>query len=84
MESFNVSQELSKTFMPSQLIDAAICDLISAITQFSDESFDSFWFKLTEGEVEFLVVRLLQGLTKELQGQTLKSLLEELRHDGVD
>lgn len=85
MENFDrVSQASITNSIPSPLIDAAICDLILTITRFSDESFDSFCLNLTEYEVEFLVVRVVQKLTRELQGQTLKSLLTELRHDAVN
>lgn len=85
MENFDEEfVRVSQASIPSQLIDAAICDLISTIVQFSDESFDADWLNLTDYEVEFLVVRLLQELTRELQGQTLKSLLEKLRHDAVN
>ncbi len=56
---------------PSLLIDAAVCDLVAAITYFSDEHFDSDWLNLTEEEVEFLTVNLIHELKRSLQGEIL-------------
>jgi hypothetical protein len=64
---------------PSAQIDAAICDLIFAITSFSDGRFDAGWLALTDDEIEFLIVRLLQDLTKDLDGGTLLHYLQEIR-----
>ncbi len=60
---------------PSTAIDAALCDLIQRITNFSDDDFDSAWFELIDAEVEGLAVQLLQGLTNTLAGKQLSGYL---------
>ncbi|MGV0028196.1 hypothetical protein [Phormidesmis priestleyi] len=67
---------------PSAQIDAAICDLFSAITSFSDNQFDASWSALTEDEIEFLIVRLIQNLAKDLDGDTLLHYLQEVRDEN--
>lgn len=63
----------------SPLIDAAICDLIAAITEFSDDFFDSAWSNLQDSEIEALVGRLLRSLAETLEGQSLQVYLHEIR-----
>lgn len=74
----------NKAISPSPLIDSSLLDLLSAVSQFSDSFFDSYWVELTEKETEYLVVRLIQNLITDLQGQTLKVLLEEFRAAETD
>lgn len=69
---------------PSPLIDAAICDLISKIAQFSDDFFDSNWNNLRQEEIEILVVRLLKALTETLEGRTLEFYLQQIRQDRTN
>lgn len=66
---------------PSAQIDAAICDLFSAITSFSDSQFDASWLALTKDEIEFLIVGLIQDLTKDLDGDILLDYLQEVRDE---
>lgn len=68
--------------VPSPLIDAAVCDLIAAITHFSDDHFDSEWIGLQEEELEQLTVKLLQRLAKTLDGGLLGYLLLEIRSEA--
>jgi len=69
---------------PSLLIDAAICDLLAAVSHFSDENFDADWLNLSESELEFIVVNLIRLLTEELSGETLRLLLQKIRSDDSD
>ncbi len=70
--------------VPSPLIDAALLDLLSTVSQLSDDSFDYYWLNLTAREVELLVVALIRDLASNLKGEYLKSLLERIRHDTPD
>jgi hypothetical protein len=74
----------SKPESPSPLIDAAICDLLAAVSHFSDENFDADWLNLNESETEFLVVNLIRVLTEELKGETLRLLLQKVRPADPD
>jgi len=65
--------------VPATAIDAALCDLIQRITNFSDDDFDSEWFDLSDAEVEGLVVQLVQELTNTLDGKQLSGYLLTLR-----
>lgn len=73
------SKELKDSSIPSRQIDAAFCDLIAAISELSDDYFDSHCLNLTEKEIEFLTIRLIKNLARGLQGQMLRLLLEEIR-----
>jgi len=64
---------------PDPRIDAAICDLIDRISQFSDETFNAEWIHLTEAEVIELVIYLIQYLNEQLRGDILSGLLLEIR-----
>lgn len=66
-------------FTPSPKIDAAVCDLIVCINQFSDKYFDAEWCKLTDVEIEDLLVKLLTLLAKNLEGKVLASYVNEIR-----
>ncbi|MBD2465728.1 hypothetical protein H6G89_32590 [Oscillatoria sp. FACHB-1407] len=65
--------------VPSPLIDAAICNLVILVSHFSDDYFDSQWLSLTEKEIEFLIVELIESLASELNGETLILLLRKIR-----
>lgn len=69
---------------PSLLIDAAICDLLAAVSHFSDEDFDTDWLNLSENELEFIVIELLKALTEQLKGETLRLLLQKIRLDDFE
>ncbi len=75
----NPCNDTEPQLTPSTAIDAALCDLIQRITNFSDEDFDSAWFGLSEAEVEGLVVQLVQELTYTLDGKQLSGYLLALR-----
>lgn len=66
---------------PSPRIDAAICDLINRVSGFSDTHFDSWYCSLTEEEVEELVVRLIENVTEELNGEKLAYFLFKIRQN---
>lgn len=65
--------------LPSPRIDAAICDLLARLQNFSDSHIDISYIQLTELELEELTVRLIARLTYELQGQCLAELVSEIR-----
>jgi hypothetical protein len=67
--------------VPDPRIDAAICDLIQQIGDFSDEDFDAQWLHLTEAEVVELVILLVQDLSEQLNGKVLGQLLLKLREN---
>jgi hypothetical protein len=69
------SEENDYQQKPSARIDAAVCDLISQINNFSDECFDSHWMKLSDREIEELAILLIQQLSRSLSGELLSDLL---------
>jgi hypothetical protein len=64
---------------PSPQIDAAICDLISQISNYSDSSFDAHWCALKEEEIEAMVVLLIKFLIEDLKGGKLAEYLSQIR-----
>ncbi len=69
--------------IPSPRIDAAICDLLAKIQNFSDSYIDISCVQLTERELEQLVVKLIVQLTKELKGNLLAEMISQIR-DGKE
>jgi len=67
--------------IPSSQIDAAICDLLAKIQNFSDSYIDISCIQLTEKEVEQLVIKLIVYLTNELKGSLLAEIVSEMRDD---
>ncbi len=63
----------------SASIDAALCDLIAELSNYSDPDFDSQWLGLQEAELEQLIVLLLYYWRSQLNGRILAGLLLELR-----
>ncbi len=68
---------------PSTAIDAALCDLVQRVINFSDDDFDAEWFSLSDTEVEGLVVQVLQHLTDTLDGKQLSGYLLMLLSTAV-
>ena len=64
---------------PSPRIDAAVCDLLAKIQNYSNSCLDVSWVQLTEGELEELAIKLIVRLTNELHGQLLAELISEIR-----
>jgi len=73
--------EQGESECPSRLIDAAICKLLAEINCFSDSFFDAYWLSLTNGEVEMLVVNLIENLSENLNGQELQAILQKIREE---
>lgn len=67
--------------IPSPHIDAAICDLLTKVQNFSDSYIDIPCVHLMEKELEQLVVKLIVQLTKELKGNLLAEMISQIR-DG--
>jgi hypothetical protein len=68
--------------IPSTEIDIAICELVSCVSNFSDNHFDAFWLNLTEPEIEILVIKLISYLIKSLDGRLLMCFLLEARNSS--
>lgn len=68
----------------SRAIDAAICDLISDLSNYSDPYFDVQCINLSEDELNHLVVLLLDYWRSQLDGRVLASLLLTIRSDAGD
>jgi hypothetical protein len=64
---------------PSSKIDATLCDLVTRLSNFSDDHFDAQWMHLSEQELEALVIKLLQYWTEHLDGRLLGGILLEIR-----
>lgn len=64
---------------PSAKVDAAICDLVVKLSDFSDDHFNTQWMHLSEKELEVLVVKLIQYWTANLDGRLLSGILLEIR-----
>ncbi len=69
---------------PSPLIDQAILDLLTRISRFSDDHFDTEFVTLDEFELERLVVLLLEHWTDNLDGRLLAGCLLVLREGAND
>ncbi len=67
---------------PSVQIDIAICELVVFLNQFSDSFFDSAWMRLSDSEVDFLIVKLINHLKQNLDGRLLTEFLLEIRQDN--
>lgn len=67
--------------IPSPHIDAAICDLLAKVQSFSDSYIDIPCIRLTEKELEQLVIKLIVYLTNELKGDLLAEMVSEIRTD---
>lgn len=67
--------------IPSPHIDAAMCDLLAKIQNFSDFYIDISCVRLTEKELEQLIVKLIINLTNELKGTLLAEMVSEIRDD---
>ncbi|GEM_PF-1343997 len=72
-----------QTIRPSPLIDQAILDLLTRISHFSDDHFDTAFVTLDESELESLVVLLLQHWTEDLDGRLLAGHLLVLREGDI-
>ncbi len=60
-------------------LDAAVCDLLAGITQFSDDHFESDWMHLTDREVMALAVKAICHLQASLNSRLLAGWLLEIR-----
>lgn len=70
---------MSSSDTPSVRIDAAICNLLMEVWKLSDDYFDARFVCLLEPEAEELVIRLIEGLTSDLNGRLLASHLHKIR-----
>jgi len=77
------SEQTTVAMCPSPAIDAALCDLIAHLTNYSDNEFDTDAIQVTEVELEQLVVLLIQHLTSTLSGRQLSGYLLLLREQAV-
>lgn len=64
---------------PSAKIDAAICNLLARIYNFSDLDFETEAVGLREEEIELIVVRLIEEIRDNLTGRILSLHLQEIR-----
>lgn len=64
---------------PSVKIDAAICNLLARIYNFSDLDFETEAVGLREEEIELIVVKLIEETRENLTGKILSLHLQEIR-----